>query len=114
MTKFTQQAVEAINRKRIPVGGWRIASLEVGGKGKIIENFGFRISNYAYVFSSAYCRYQGSIYAFANHRDTESTEGTIFFARSGDPPASPERERWRAGGDRANRGPALPKQQDLA
>jgi hypothetical protein len=39
MTKFTQQAVsrmqravEAINRKRIPVGGWRIASLEVGGK----------------------------------------------------------------------------------
>ncbi|PNV86018.1 MAG: hypothetical protein C0610_08770, partial [Desulfobacteraceae bacterium] len=29
--------------------------------------------------------------AFANHGDTESTEETIFFARSGDPPASPER-----------------------
>ena len=30
---------------------------------------------------------------FTNHGDT-------------DPPASPERERWRAGGDRANREPA--------
>jgi hypothetical protein len=28
---------------------------------------------------------------FTNHGDTESTEGTIFLARSGDPPASPER-----------------------
>ena len=30
-----------------PVGGWRSgpAGLEVGGKGKIIANFGFRIAN---------------------------------------------------------------------
>ena len=27
------------------VGGWRSAALEVGGKGKIISDFGFRISN---------------------------------------------------------------------
>ena len=34
-----------MGQRRLAVGGWRSAALEVGGKGKIIANFGFRIAN---------------------------------------------------------------------
>ena len=62
--------------------GFRIADFRL----RIVE-CGFGIFNFESDYTtlnSAYCRCQSSIYASTNHRDTESTEKTIFFARSGD------------------------------